>query len=63
MLMEKKRYRCRYCGSRRTISNGYRKTATLGLRHRRYCRNCGREFSVAATAKPNAAAAKKTKAK
>ena len=37
--------KCVYCGGS-TVSKGYRKTATMGLRKLRKCKKCGRRFTV-----------------
>lgn len=37
---------CIYCGSSKTVSKGKRRTATMGDRLRRRCKDCGREFTV-----------------
>ena len=38
--------RCLYCRSSRTIAKGSRKTATLGERRLRVCKDCRRKFTV-----------------
>lgn len=63
-IMEQVKYRCPYCGSNRTGSKGFRKTVTLGLRPRRHCHNCEREFTVQQVkAKASAKPGSKTKRK
>lgn len=46
--------KCLFCRSRRTISRGVRRTATLGERPLRSCRDCGRKFTAARKATGNA---------
>ena len=38
--------RCPYCGSKETISKGYRYTKTMGRRSRKLCKSCGKRFTV-----------------
>lgn len=37
---------CPYCGASSTIRKGHRRTKTLGKRHIRRCKACGRKFTV-----------------
>lgn len=45
--------KCIFCGSRHTISRGVRRTATIGERPLRSCRDCGRKFTAARKAAVN----------
>jgi transcriptional regulator NrdR family protein len=38
--------KCPHCGSTKTVSKGYRKTATMGARKLRKCKSCNRRFTV-----------------
>jgi transcriptional regulator NrdR family protein len=44
--------KCPYCSSAHTRPKGYRKTASLGLRKLRICKNCNRRFTVSGKARP-----------
>ena len=44
--------KCPYCGSSKTVSKGYRKTATLGDRPLRMCKSCKRKFTAGNRSKP-----------
>jgi len=39
-------YKCPYCGQEgRSVCKGYRRTKTMGKRHIRLCKACGRKFT------------------
>jgi transcriptional regulator NrdR family protein len=40
-------FKCPYagCGSSDTVSKGFRKTKTMGIRRLRYCKDCKRKFT------------------
>jgi len=44
--------RCPHCKSRRTISKGYRRTVTMGVKPLRMCKACKRKFTLKQTSTP-----------
>ena len=38
--------KCPYCGSAKSVSKGFRKTATMGPRKLRMCKDCKRRFTI-----------------
>ncbi|MCA9438332.1 MAG: hypothetical protein KC978_21280 [Candidatus Omnitrophica bacterium] len=52
--------KCPYCGSSKSLSKGYRYTATMGARPLRKCKGCGRKYTFSSR-KKSAQAAKRKK--
>lgn len=38
-------HKCPFCGATDSVSKGVRKTKTMGVRHIRLCKACGRKFT------------------
>jgi transcriptional regulator NrdR family protein len=50
--------KCPYCGSTKSVSKGFRKTTTMGLRKLRKCKDCKRRFTISKEKPKKAIAAK-----
>ena len=38
-------HKCPFCGATTSVGKGYRRTKTMGKRHIRLCKDCGRKFT------------------